>query len=279
MSWETARSWDLMRPLVYYLVEDFVPAHLVEGRDVIDFSAGLGDLSRYMLDAGARSLVATIPDVEPPASTAALDWRPGVAAGNLASSFAPDSFDLAVARMVFQFPTWEGDAADPDTLTEEFATILRPGGRLVIAFHEFVAAEPIPGGPRLPDLEALISHLDPGRAALVRYLGLPPREGPSGESGFGLKVPMLVTTLQNRGFDIEYADHPEPFTFPDGVDERSDAEMRQLGEEVFALKRRHLADVGDPYGRPSVIRAMLDELAGMMSFVTWPIVRIVARRR
>lgn len=267
-----------MRYLVYYLVEDFVPTQMAHGTDAIDFSAGLGDLSRYLLASGARSVMATLPETEVPLGDD-IEWRGGIAAGQLGDAFAPASFDLATARMVFQFPTWEGDAADPDTLTEEFARILRPGGRLVLAFHEFAGFEEVPSPGPQPDVDAMLAGADSGRAALVRYLGLPPREGPSGESGFGLKVPMLVTTLQGHGFDIETAEHPEPFTFPNLADTLGDEELEALGRRVMAVKRRYLASPIPPYERPGVIREMLVELSSLFDFVTWPIVRIVARRR
>lgn len=267
-----------MRNLVYYLLEDFVPPQMAHGTDAIDFSAGLGDLSRYLLDSGARSVVATLPETEVPASDD-IDWRGGIAAGQLGDAFAPASFDLATARMVFQFPTWEGDAADPDTLSEEFARILRPGGRLVLAFHEFIPFEDVPASGPPPEVDAMLAGTDSGRAALVRYLGLPPREGPSGESGFGLKVPMLVTTLQSRGFDIDTADHPEPFTFPNLTEGMAEDELAELGRRVMAVKREHLSAPIPQYERPGVIRKMLVELSDLLDFVTWPIVRIVARRR
>lgn len=268
-----------MRPLVYYLIENFAPPAMVKGRDVLDFSAGLGDLSRYMIDAGARSVVPTLPEPKAPVGDG-LDWRAGVAAGRLAAVFDAGSFDLATARMVLQFPTWEGDRVDPDTLAEEFARVLRPSGLLVLAFHEFIPFEPTPSAAPPPSVEEMLEGADPGRAALVRYLGLPPREGPSGESGFGLKVPMMVTTLQNRGFDIAKADHPEVFTFPTDIGLVDESTMERMGVEAMALKRRYLADPDiDDYERPAAIRRMLVELSRLYRFATWPMVRIVARRR
>jgi Methyltransferase domain len=279
MSWETTRSWHLVRPLVYYLIEDFVAPEMVRGIDILDFSAGLGDLSSYMSSAGARRVVSTTPGTDPPGRPE-LDWRTGIAAGRLATSLQPESFDMVVARMVLQFPTWEGDAADPDTLTDEFVTLLRPGGLLVVAFHEFIPFESLPPQNGPPDVEAMLEGADPPRAALVRYLGLPPREGPSGESGFGLKVPMVVTTLQSRGFDIEVADHPEPFTFPAHLETMTESQLVELGDQVMSLKRRYLGESGiDSYQRPRVLREMLGELSSLFEFVTWPIVRIVGRRR
>jgi SAM-dependent methyltransferase len=280
MSWETSRAWHLVRPLVYYLREDFVPPAMAAGATALDFSAGLGDLSRYLLDSGARSVVATLPEESPSVPDDGVEWRTGVAAGQVATSFPSKSFDLATARMVFQFPTWEGDAADPDTLTQEFASVLRPGGRLVLAFHEFIPFEQVPARGDPPRVDDLLEGADPGRAALVRYLGLPPREGPLGESGFGLKVPMMVTTLQGNGFDIETADHPEPFTFPSEIESLDETVLTELGGRVMAVKQKHLSEADlDPYRRPALIREMLVELGHIYSFVTWPIVRIVARRR
>jgi hypothetical protein len=185
--------------------------------------------------------------------------------------------------MVFQFPTWEGDRADPDTMVEQLGQVLRPGGRLVIAFHQFRAFEPVPATGEPPTVDQALdsatgdlAHL----ARVVRYLGLPPREGPLGETGFGLKIPMLVTTLQTHGFDIETADHPEPFTFPLDLDASSEDEIVELGVRVMDLKRRYLGDPDpSPYLRPQTVRRMLMELSQLLEFAAWPIVRVVARLR
>lgn len=264
-----------MRWLVYYLLEDLVPPEMAAGADILDFSAGLGDLSRYMSDAGARSVLATRPEDVPGES--GVDWVTGVAAGNIVEKLAGRSFDLAVARMVFQFPTWEGDRADPDTLAGEFAEVLRPGGRLVVAFHEFVAVEDEPYGAELPNVDEVLSAR-PELGRVVRFLNLPPREGPMGQTGFGLKVPMFVSSLAASGYAIESASHVEPFTFPTGVDDHSEADLVSLGDEVMELKRRWLAGVPDEYDRPARIRSLLRELSPIMPHVAWPIVRVVARR-
>ncbi len=266
-----------MRWLVYYLLEDLVPPDMVVGSDVLDFSAGLGDLSRYMASTGARSVTATRPEPEPGADRDGVEWISGVAAGNVAESVGQRTFDLAVARMVFQFPTWEGDRADPDTMTAEFASVLRPGGRLVVAFHEFVGLEGHPHTGALPDVSTVI-EANPELGAVVRYLSLPPREGPLGQTGFGLKVPMFVNSLAANGFIVEAADNPEPFTYPTSLGEKSDEELLGLGERVMALKARYLAHIPDPYERPGRIRSLLVELGEVMPHVAWPIARVVARR-
>ena len=187
MTWESSHAWHLIRPLVYYLREDLVPPDWAAGSQALDFSAGLGDLSEYLVRCGAARVVATRPEKEfvAPSSSGEILWRGGVATGSLATTFEPGSFDLAVARMVFQFPTWEGDRADPDTMADEFAAILRPGGRLVLAFHEFVSFEPVPAADPGPNVAELLDA-DPrtGLKEIIRYLGLPPREGPFGETGF-----------------------------------------------------------------------------------------------
>ena len=272
-----------MRPLVYYLREDFIPPAMAARRDILDFSAGLGDLSRYLVECGANSVTATVPDDPAPDPEAGIRWLDRVAAGNIAERLAGMTFDVAAARMVFQFPTWEGDHADPDTMVEQLARVLRPGGRLVIAFHQFRSFEAVPARGEPPTASEALDAATGDLALLarvVRYLGLPPREGPMGESGFGLKIPMLVTTLQTHGFDVETADHPEPFTLPLDLGDIGDEEIAELGQDVMELKRRYLADPDEsPYDRPQTVRRMLVELDRMMEFVAWPIVRVVARLR
>lgn len=281
VTWEQSRGWHLMRPLVYYLREDFIPPTMADGRDAIDFSAGLGDLSQYLVDCGASSVTATRPETDVPDGVGPVKWLGGVTAADLADRLPASSFDLGAARMVFQFPTWERDQADPDSMVEQFARVLRPGGRLVVAFHQFRAFESVPAQGAYPDPDQLLEDATgelASLARLVRYLGLPPREGPMGETGFGLKTPMFVTTLQTHGFDIETADHPEPFTMPLDLGDRNDEEITDLGSRVMELKRRYLSNTDEsPYDRPGTVRRMLSELSGMFEFVTWPIVRLVAR--
>lgn len=281
MTWEQTRAWHLIRPLVYYLREDFISPAWAAGADALDFSAGLGDLSRYLVDCGARNVTSTRPEPEVSADTEHVEWVGGVTAAELADRLPRSSFDLAAARMVFQFPTWERDHADPDTMVEQFARVLRPRGRLVVAFHQFRAFEPVPARGPYPDADRLLDEATGEHALLarvVRYLGLPPREGPMGETGFGLKIPMFVTTLQRHGFDIDTADHPEPFTMPLDLDGMSDDDITDLGRRVMELKRRHLSDPDEsPYERPGTVRRMLAELDEMFDFVAWPIVRLVAR--
>jgi hypothetical protein len=264
-----------MRWLVYYLLEDLVPPEMAAGADILDFSAGLGDLSHYMAEAGARSVLATRPEPEP--GDEGVEWLTGVAAGNVVQRLGGRTFDLVVARMVFQFPTWEGDRADPDTMSAEFAEVIRPGGRLVVAFHEFVAIEEQPQGPDIPDIEEVLASR-PELAQVVRFLNLPPREGPFGQTGFGLKIPMFINSLVATGYAIESTSHVEPFTFPLHLDRYTDTDLDALIPEVMEIKKRWLANATDPYAHPGAIRRMLSELAPRMPHVAWPIARVVARR-
>jgi SAM-dependent methyltransferase len=250
---------------------------MAAGADILDFSAGLGDLSAYMSDSGARSVLATRPEREPGIGHDGVEWATGIGAGNVVEKLGGRKFDLVVVRMVFQFPTWVGDRADPDTMIEEFAEVLRPGGRLVAAFHEFVSLEGHPSSPDLPEVSTVI-ETNPHLGALVEYLSLPPREGPLGETGFGLKVPMFIDSLVSNGFAIETADNPEAFTFPVALDGQSDHDVIELGDRVMALKSALLAHVPDPYDRPGRVREMLVTLAEFMPHVAWPIARVVARR-
>jgi SAM-dependent methyltransferase len=266
-----------MRWLVYYLLEDLVPPDMAAGADILDFSSGLGDLAAYMAGCGARSVLATRPEPEAGDFHEGVEWATGVATGNVVESLHGRTFDLVVARMVFQFPTWEGDRADPDTMMEEFASILRPGGRLVTAFHEFVGLEGHPHVGELPEVSTLIEQ-NPELGAVVEYLNLPPREGPLGQTGFGLKVPMFIDSLASNGFAVESADNPEPFTFPTALHDMTDSEIAVLGERVMDLKSRLLAHVPDRYDRPGAIRQLLVELSEIMPHVAWPIARVVARR-
>jgi SAM-dependent methyltransferase len=272
-----------MRPLVYYLREDFIPPAMAVGRDVLDFSAGLGDLSQYLLESGASSVTATVPDVGTPLGSSSIRWLEGVDAGNISERLTASSFDLVAARMVLQFPTWEGDRADPDTMVRQFGEVLRNGGRLVIAFHQFRAFESVPATGDPPHVVEALDNVSGDTvhlARVVRYLGLPPREGPMGEAGFGLKIPMLVTTLQTYGFDIEIADDPEPFTFPLDLEGWDEERIVDLGRRVMDLKHRYLADPEQsPYDRPQTVRRMLTELSGLMDVAVWPIGRVVARLR
>ncbi|NOR89484.1 MAG: hypothetical protein GQ524_04440, partial [Anaerolineales bacterium] len=64
-SWELQRNWEIVRYLVYYLVEDLVSPDQISGKDIIDFSSGLGDLSEYIYSHNPKSLIATSPDDVP----------------------------------------------------------------------------------------------------------------------------------------------------------------------------------------------------------------------
>jgi len=155
--------------------------------------------------------------------------------------------------------------------------VSRPGGRLVAAFHEFVAIEDQPLGTDIPDVEEVLASR-PELAQVVRFLNLPPREGPLGQTGFGLKIPMFINSVVGNGFAIESTSHVEPFTFPLDLDQYSDDDLETLVPHVIEIKQRWLAHVTDPYQHPASIRQMLTELAPIMPHVAWPIVRVVARR-
>jgi hypothetical protein len=206
--------------------------------------------------------------------------------------------------MVFQFPRWEDEQADVDVMLEQIREILAPGGRIVIASHALFPLQTLSSLENERDSEVLLDRLVSlaagaphdvheilteeaqrltGLTELVRYLGLPPRESPIGETGYGLRVPALVNSFVRAGFDLELVDDVEPFTYPLGVWEQFEAHpeaMAELGRAVFEIKRRWITDprFRDPYVRPSVLRRMLQEIRWLVPIVKVPIVRVVACR-
>ena len=297
-SWELQRNWDIVRYLVYYLVEDLISPELIPGKDVIDFSAGLGDLSEYIYTQAPKSLLATSPDdVSVPTN---LQGRPGIAflaklrASQIREKIPAASADLFVARMVFQFPTEEQDHIDVDGMLTQIYDVLRPGGRLIIASHEFMLLD----DPREDQELSVEEYLEilpayyGGRSAerihglieLIRSIGIPPREGVHGQTGFGLKGLMAIDSFVRCGFQIESAAEIEDFTFPVGISSelmQRRAYYRQLANKVFAIKRAHIncPEFADKYKRPGVLKTILKQINQLHPFVTVPIFKIQAVKK
>ncbi len=301
-AWEQERDWATIRPFVYYQLENFVAGDLVAGRDVVDFSAGLGDLSEYVATLGPKSLTATAhhPEVERPERLPDdAAWVAGVGAQDITERLAPDSADLILARMVIQFPTMEHDTVDVDDILSQMSTVLRPGGTVVVSTHAYFD---LPGGDTVADdldgylLETreeaarLVESDDPivrrigedtlGRVDLVRYLGLPPREGPFGATGFGLKVPMLLQSFFRSGYRVDLVEDLEPFTYPYHLGDRSGDAINALGAEFMERKRQAFTspEYQDAYRRPAVLRRVLEDLRSLTAVTCVPIVRVVATR-
>ena len=305
--WERERHWPLVRPFVYYLTENFVEPSWVADKRVVDFSAGLGDLSGYMAGLGPTRLIATVPEPElaNPTTIAGVEWRAGVLASHIAESFELDSVDLFCARMVFQFPRWEDGEVDVDVMLDQIRPVLAPGGRIVIASHAFFPLQNYPSLDSERDSEALLERLVglaagaprdvheilteeaqrlAGLTELVKYLGLPPRESSYGTTGYGLRIPALVDSFIRGGFTLEVVDDIEPFTYPLGIWEQLEAEpdrIHELGRAVFDIKHRWLVDERgrDTYRRPALIERMLQEIRWLVPIVWVPIVRVVATKR
>ncbi|MEE8486352.1 MAG: hypothetical protein V3S38_07390 [Acidimicrobiia bacterium] len=303
--WEHARDWAVMRSFVYYQRENFIPEGLIEGRDVIDYSAGLGDLSAYVSSLNPSSLLATAPEQDAPRPSLlpdSVEWMTGVGADRIAYLLPAASADVILARMVIQFPTMESNAVDVDDILAQMRSVLRENGSITISTHSFFSLPRFEGDHSRADdhLAAVEADILPlldadgtfthgvaqetaGLIELVRYLGLPPREGPFGRTGFGLKIPMLVNSFVNQGFRIESVEEIEPFTFPIGLYERitddTDSAIK-LGERVMSIKQRHLTSVeaADPYLRPSVLAAMIAEIRELLPMTAVPIVRICATK-
>lgn len=295
-----------MRSFVYYQRENFVPEGLVEGRDVIDFSAGLGDLSAYVWSLGPSSLIATAPDENAPRPSSLpepVEWMTGVGADRIAERLPEGTADVILARMVIQFPTVESDDVDVDQIVTQMRSVLRESGSIVITTHAFfslprfegdhsrvddhlaaVEAEILP----LLDAEATftreIARETAGLIELVRYLDLPPREGPFGRTGFGLKIPMLVNSFVAHGFIVDSVEEIEPFTYPVGLQEsiadNADSVI-ELGARVMSIKRRYLTSVEamDPYLRPAVLADMIADIRRLLPVTTVPIVRLCVTKK
>lgn len=293
-TWELQRRWETVRYLVYYLVENLVPPALIPGADIIDFSSGLGDLSAYMAAHDPRSLTATSPEASdpPPHLPVNASHLEDVPADQIAARLPAASADLFVARMVFQFPTVEDHHIDMDGMLAQVYQVLRPGGRLIICSHQYTELDPHieAAWPEPVDayFERLLAahhgaHHDylAGLIELIQTIGIPPREGSHGQTGFGLKPSMAIDSFVRAGFRIERAAELEEFTFPIGLSrelaERSDY-YAELAEKVFAIKERHIQRpaFADKYQRPQVLRAILTEINQMHPFVTIPIFSIQA---
>ncbi|MBT8198397.1 MAG: hypothetical protein KJO84_07835 [Acidimicrobiia bacterium] len=303
--WERDRHWPLMRPFVYYLVENYIPPAWIQGKRVVDFSAGLADLAPYLASNDPASLTLTVPDEGLPAPADLPNgtaWIDGVLASRLSESLPAESVDLFSARMVFQFPRWEDGGVDVDVMLEQIVPILAPGGRLVITTHAFFPLQRFPSLASERDSDAMLMRLTElaagaphdiheiltteaqriaGLTEMVTYLGLPPRLGSDGTTGFGLKIPMLVESFVRSGLILETVEEVEVFTYPLGMWHQFETHgdfVGELGRDVFATKRRHLAEPIDPYKRPSVVRSMLQEVRWRVPIVWVPIVRVVARK-
>jgi hypothetical protein len=304
--WEHARGWAVMRSFVYYQRENFIPEGLVEGREVIDFSAGLGDLSNYVASLGPSSLIATAPEEHAPRPSLlpdSVEWMTGVGANRIAELLPEESADVILARMVIQFPTVESDAVDVDQILLQMRGVLSTGGSIVMTTHSYFSLPQLGGDPSrvgdqlaaveadvLPLLDAKdaftrgVAQETVGLIELVRYLDLPPRDGPFGQTGFGLKIPMLVNSVVAQGFTLDSVEEIEPFTYPIGLRESiaDNAEsVIELGEQVMAIKRRYLisAEARDPYLRPAVLARMIAEIRELLPVTTVPIVRLCVTKK
>ncbi len=306
--WERERHWDLMRPFVYYLLETFVAPHEVAGKRVVDFSAGLGDLTRYLAAHGPEQLIATVPEDDmgaPEWLPPGTEWRAGVPASRIAESFDRGSVDVFCARMVLQFPTKEDDHVDVDDMLVQLRDVLAPGGRVVVASHSYFPMQVVPSLEFERDAGALLDRLHTlavdsiaaaatelhrtaarrilGLVEMVRYLGLPPRLGVAGDTGFGLKGAMLSDSFVQAGYAVDVIEDVEIFTYPLGMWDRIQTDrdgVAELGQRFFEVKQRYLTSLaaGSKYDRPRVLRAMRRELDAIAEFVWVPIVRIVGHR-
>jgi hypothetical protein len=293
-SWELHHNWNIVRYLVYYLIENLVPPEIILGKDVIDFSAGLGDLSKYLYDNHPKSLTSTSPDGIAPdmlGKNTNYNFIPNLPAQDLSKKLRPSSADLFVARMVFQFPTEQQDKIDVDGMLNQIFDILRPGGEIIICSHEFTQLSDLKEDWDKPLSDYLASLPDKflgerkqeiiGLIELIETIGLPPREGVHGQTGFGLKGIMMIDSFVRAGFRIKTAGEIEDFTFPVGISNEfpsNNQKFQDISEQVFAIKQKHILSPNyqDKYLRPSVLKTILSEINLLHNFVSVPIFKIHA---
>jgi hypothetical protein len=293
-SWELQHNWDIVRYIVYYLIENLVPPELIPGKDVIDFSTGLGDLSAYIYTHKPRSLTATSPDDHPPESLTGklgFDFIPHLSAQTMSQKLQATSADLFVARMVFQFPTDQRDDIDVDGMLHQVYKILRPGGNLIFCSHDFTQLSDDPEDWDLP-LEDYLTALPDrltgahqekvrGLIEMIKTIGLPPREGVHGQTGFGLKGFMTVDSVVQAGFTIKSAGEIEDFTYPVGISKDFTTRREhyhQLAQQVFAIKQQHILSphYQNKYTRPAILKTILREINQLHDFVSVPVFKIHA---
>jgi hypothetical protein len=293
-SWELQRNWDIVRYLVYYLIEDLVPPELIPGKDVVDFSAGMGDLSEYMLSHKPKTLTATSPDEIAPENLigkSGFNFISNLPAQSMSQKLLPNSADLFVSRIVFQFPTYKGDNIDVDGMLSQVYEILRPGGEIIICSHEFTQLSDTPEDWDQPLEDYLMTLSDrftgaqkewmEGMVEMIRTIGLPPREGVHGQTGFGLKGFMAIDSFVQAGFRIKSAGEIEDFTYPVGIskDFSSKREYYQnLAQKVFSIKEKYILSptYQDKYTRPTALKSILREIGQLHYFVSVPIFKIHA---
>lgn len=282
MSWRTETKWDILRYLVYYQIENFIPKSLIENKTIVDFSCGLGDLSEYIAQHSPKKLISTSLDSEIPKpieENLTIDFRSNVNASNIESTFEENSIDVFLARMVFQFPTTEGDGIDVDDILKQVNKVLKPGGRLIMSSHQFFLADTML------------------KEELVEVLGIPPREGELGDTGYGLKPLMLMNSFAKNGFMVEECSVIEHFTFPRGLSSmyqepcKGDEQYSEfieltakyyskLAEKVFNRKKELFAteEYQNIYTRPVVLKKLYDSVSRYRQFTSIPIQHFIVKK-
>ena len=91
-----------------------------------------------------------------------------------------------------------------------------------------------------------------GLIELIQTIGIPPREGIHGQTGYGLKPLMTVDSFIQAGFHIERCEEIEDFTFPIGLSteiSKRSAYYEKLSKKVFSIKQtnhQHQPDADHP---------------------------------
>jgi ubiquinone/menaquinone biosynthesis C-methylase UbiE len=169
----------------------------LEGQHVLDLACGTGEISRMLLDMGAKLTAVDFAEpmlAQARAKHAGRDWQGLLSDAQILPGFADATFDAAVTRHL----VWT--LTEPETAFHNWARVLKPGGKLVVFDGDWASPPSRPFrlmrglAARLAGPEALAdrtSGADPARhqAILER---LPFAEG--------LSYTRLAEALQAAGF-------------------------------------------------------------------------------
>ena len=103
-----------------------------------------------------------------------------------------------------------------------------------------------------------------GLIELIETIGLPPREGVHGQTGFGLKPLMCVDSFIRSGFRPTYCGEIEDFTFPIGLQKALKTgegmdRFEKMAPQVFEIKKKWIcsSEYRDKYKRPQIFQNIL----------------------
>src|SRR5579875_3909378 len=195
--------------------------HLTGARRILDIGCGEGQISRL---AARLPGVETVVGIDPTAAQLALaaERGGGVAlarSGAAELPFAPESFDAAIACLVFEH------IDDVDDAIAEIGRVLRPGGRFVFMLNHPLLQTPNSGwiddtileeqywriGPYLVE-DARLEEVD--KDVWVRFIHRPLSRYVNAMAGAGLLVTRMEEPAPPPGFLARASEYAEAASIP-----------------------------------------------------------------